>query len=448
MNDDSRAERDAIDPREPDGAREEVAGLAEPPAGLAPQRSRRIYLLPNAFTTANLFAGFYAIVQAMNDNFEAAAIAIFVAMVLDSLDGRVARMTNTQSAFGEQYDSMSDMVSFGAAPALVIYEWSLRGLGKWGWLAAFIYVAGAALRLARFNTNLGVVDKRFFQGLPSPAAAALVVGMVWLATDLRENRLIDMTGKDLSWLAWVMTVYTGLTMVSNAPFYSFKTINLRKSVPFMAALVLVLVFVLISSDPPMMLFGLFLCYGLSGYVVWALRYRAIRARRGEAASDAPSEATEAAQADPGEQVGYLGARRAQAQVGGHGDHVELHLEHARVLERVERVVVQVAQPDLFDQVLVLVVADVVDEAERPTTPPVDVGGVPLLDVGEEIGSFASSFRKAGWFCHGVGPYPRPALRAGNAVGIPAEPRNAPAWNARTSLTNLRTARSCGAAPSR
>ena len=154
-------------------------------------------------------------------------------------------------------------------------------------------MAGAALWLARFNTNLGEDDNRFFQGLPSPAAAALVVGMVWLATDLRENRLIDMTGKDLSWLAWVMTVYTGLTMVSNAPFYSFKTINLRKSVPFMAALVLVLVFVLISSDPPMMLFGLFLCYGLSGYVVWALRYRAIRARRegaqSRAAGAAPSD---------------------------------------------------------------------------------------------------------------------------------------------------------------
>ncbi|NLD70415.1 MAG: CDP-diacylglycerol--serine O-phosphatidyltransferase [Limnobacter sp.] len=273
MNDDSRAERDAIDPREPDGAREEVAGLAEPPAGLAPQRSRRIYLLPNAFTTANLFAGFYAIVQAMNDNFEAAAIAIFVAMVLDSLDGRVARMTNTQSAFGEQYDSMSDMVSFGAAPALVIYEWSLRGLGKWGWLAAFIYVAGAALRLARFNTNLGVVDKRFFQGLPSPAAAALIAGLVWIATDLRATRWITATGPDLAWFAFVLTIYAGLTMVSNVPFYSFKDINLRRSVPFVFALGVVLLFVLVSSDPPVVLFTLFLAYGLSGYVLWFWRRR-------------------------------------------------------------------------------------------------------------------------------------------------------------------------------
>jgi len=149
--------------------------------GAGRPRSRGIYLLPNAFTTANLFAGFFAIIQAMAGRFDIAAVAIFVAMVLDSLDGRVARLTNTQSAFGEQYDSMSDMVSFGAAPALIIYEWSLKGMGKLGWLAAFVYVAGAALRLARFNTNIRVVDKRFFQGLPSPAAAALVAGLVWLA---------------------------------------------------------------------------------------------------------------------------------------------------------------------------------------------------------------------------------------------------------------------------
>src|SRR5690606_25110027 len=145
------------------------------------RRRRSIYLLPNAFTTAALFAGFYAVVQAMNGRFEAAAIAIFVAMVLDGMDGRVARLTNTQSSFGEQYDSLSDMTSFGVAPALVMYEWILQGLGRWGWLAAFVYVAGAALRLARFNTNIGVVDKRFFQGLPSPASAALVAGFVWLA---------------------------------------------------------------------------------------------------------------------------------------------------------------------------------------------------------------------------------------------------------------------------
>ncbi len=239
-------------------------------------RSRGIYILPNAFTTANLFAGFYAIVQAMNGRFEAAAVAIFVAMVLDSLDGRVARLTNTQSAFGEQFDSMSDMVSFGAAPALIVYEWSLRGMGKLGWLAAFVYCAGAALRLARFNANIGVVDKRYFQGLPSPAAAALVAGLVWIATDLRETRWIDATGTDLRWLAWAITLYAGVTMVSNAPFYSFKDLNLKKSVPYMAVPLIVLAFVLVSSDPPIVLFSLFLVYAVSGYVLWFWRWRAGR----------------------------------------------------------------------------------------------------------------------------------------------------------------------------
>ena len=146
-------------------------------------RRRGIYLLPNLFTTAALFAGFYAIVMAMNQRFDNAAVAIFVAMILDTLDGRVARLTHTQSAFGADYDSLSDMVSFGAAPALVIYEWALKDLGRFGWIAAFVYCAGAALRLARFNTNIEVVDKRFFQGLPSPAAAALVAGFLWLAID-------------------------------------------------------------------------------------------------------------------------------------------------------------------------------------------------------------------------------------------------------------------------
>src|SRR3970040_293165 len=153
------------------------------PHGLRALRRRGIYLLPNLFTTAALFFGFFAIVQAMNNRFEASAIAIFIAMVLDGLDGRVARLTHTQSEFGAQYDSLSDMVSFGAAPALVMYEWVLKDLGRFGWIAAFVYCAGAALRLARFNVNIGVVDKRFFQGLPSPAAAALVAGFLWLAHD-------------------------------------------------------------------------------------------------------------------------------------------------------------------------------------------------------------------------------------------------------------------------
>lgn len=225
-------------------------------------RRRGIYLLPNAFTTAALFCGFFAIVQAMNLKFETAAVAIFIAMVLDSLDGRVARMTNTQSDFGAQFDSLSDMVAFGAAPALVIYEWSLRGLGRWGWLAAFVYVAGAALRLARFNTNIDVVDKRFFQGLPSPAAAALVAGFVWVMDDLRY------AGADLSWISWALTLYAGLSMVNNSPFYSFKDINLRRSVPFVFVFMLVVLIVAISTDPPKVLFGLFVIYGFSGHLLW------------------------------------------------------------------------------------------------------------------------------------------------------------------------------------
>ncbi len=230
-------------------------------------RRRGIYLLPNLFTTAALFAGFYAIVQAMNLRFEQAAVAIFVAMVLDGLDGRVARLTRTQSAFGAEYDSLSDMVSFGAAPALVMYEWALKELGRIGWVAAFVYCVGAALRLARFNTNLGVVDKRFFQGLPSPAAAALVAGFVWLANDNK----IPVSEFGMPWLAALLTLYAGITMVSNVPFYSFKDINLRRSVPFAVVLLIVSAFVLISLDPAIVLFLLFVAYGLSGYLYWAWR---------------------------------------------------------------------------------------------------------------------------------------------------------------------------------
>ena len=236
------------------------------PDGDAVQRRHPgIYLLPNAFTTAALFTGFFAIVQAMNLRFDIAAIAIFASMVLDSLDGRVARMTNTQSDFGAEYDSLADMVSFGAAPALVIYEWSLRGLGKWGWLAAFVYVAGAALRLARFNTNVAKVDKRFFQGIPSPAAAALVAGFVWVFEDLRY------VGSDLAWPSFFITLYAGLSMVSNSPFYSFKDINVRRSVPFIVVVLIMLGFAAISSDPPKWLFAMFVAYGLSGHALWIWR---------------------------------------------------------------------------------------------------------------------------------------------------------------------------------
>jgi CDP-diacylglycerol---serine O-phosphatidyltransferase len=254
-----------------------VASGVESAAKALSPRSRRIYLLPNAFTTAALFAGFYAVVQAMNGHFEQAAIAIFCAMVLDGLDGRVARLTNTQSRFGEQYDSLADMVSFGAAPALVVYEWTLRGLGKWGWLAAFVYCAGAALRLARFNATITVVDRRYFQGMPSPAAAALVAGLIWVATDLRETRWITSRPEDLAWLAWGVTLYAGVTMVSNAPFYSGKDFNPRRSVPFVVMLALVLGLVLISADPPSVLFALGVAYGVSGYVLWLVRWRQGRA---------------------------------------------------------------------------------------------------------------------------------------------------------------------------
>jgi CDP-diacylglycerol--serine O-phosphatidyltransferase len=229
-------------------------------------RSRSIYLLPNAFTTAGLFCGFYAIVMAMNLKFTEAAIAIFVAMVLDSMDGRVARMTNTQSEFGAQYDSLADMVSFGAAPALVVYEWSLRGMGKIGWIAAFVYCVGGALRLARFNTNITIVDKRYFQGLPSPAAAALVAGFIWLMDDLR------FAGADLGWASWVITMYAGITMVTSVPFYSFKDFHFKKAVPFIAILLVVCIIVAISSDPPKVLFGVFVLYGLSGYAVYVWRF--------------------------------------------------------------------------------------------------------------------------------------------------------------------------------
>lgn len=235
-------------------------------------RRRGIYLLPNLFTTAALFAGFYAIVQAMNGRFEHAAVAIFVAMVLDGLDGRVARLTHTQSAFGAEYDSLSDMVSFGAAPALVVYEWALKGMGKLGWIAAFVYCVGAALRLARFNTTLEVQDKRYFQGLPSPAAAALVAGLVWVMQDYQIR------GEDIRWIAWGLTLFAGVTMVSNLRFYSGKDINLKKSVPFVGLLLIVVFIVLISSDPPTVLFGLFVLYGLSGYALWVVDF----ARRGSA----------------------------------------------------------------------------------------------------------------------------------------------------------------------
>ena len=232
-------------------------------------RRKGIYVLPNAITLAALFSGFYGIVMAMNGRFEVACIAIFCAAVLDSLDGRVARMTNAQSAFGEQMDSLSDMVSFGAAPALIVYIWALKDMGKAGWIPAFVYIAGAALRLARFNVNIGVVDKRFFQGLPSPAAAALVMGLVWVMDDagFKNASQIDW----LSWVAFGVTLFAGLSMVTNAPFYSFKVVGGRRTVPFIVIVCIALGIALVALDPPRVLFALFCVYGLSGYAVYAWR---------------------------------------------------------------------------------------------------------------------------------------------------------------------------------
>ena len=260
-------------------------------------RRRGIYWLPNLFTTVALFAGFFSIVQAMNGRFEQSALAIFVALVFDGLDGRVARFTHTQSAFGAEYDSLADMVSFGVAPALVISVWALKDfsgaqniplLGAWvtaklGWIAAFIYCACAALRLARFNTQIEIADKRFFQGLPSPAAACVVAGLVWAMNEYQIR------GAEVKWLAWVLTMFAGLTMVSNLKYYSGKDINPRKSVSFpvvVAIALAVVALVAVSSTLPEMLFILFLCYALSGYALAAWELAKGKGRHGRP-PDAP-----------------------------------------------------------------------------------------------------------------------------------------------------------------
>ncbi len=237
------------------------------------KRRKGIYILPNLFTLAALFSGFYAIVMAINGRFDQSAMGVFSAMIFDSLDGRVARMTNTQSAFGEQMDSLADMVSFGAAPALIVYVWALKELGRWGWIAAFVYCACAALRLARFNVNTAVVDKRYFQGLPSPAAAALVMGFIWLMTDNGVQRGIGghLSWPQASWIAFAITLYAGLTMVTNVPFYSFKDVQARQSVPFVVLVLIALGIAVINIDPPSVLFMVFACYGLSGYALYAWR---------------------------------------------------------------------------------------------------------------------------------------------------------------------------------
>jgi CDP-diacylglycerol--serine O-phosphatidyltransferase len=242
-------------------------------------RRRGIFLLPNLFTSAGLFSGFYAIVAAMAGKFEPAAIAVFVAMVFDSLDGRVARWTHTESAFGKEYDSLSDMVSFGLAPALVMYEWSLRSMtdygvvpGKLGWMGAFLYAACAAIRLARFNVRTGVVDKRYFQGLPSPAAAGIVAGAVWCADSF------DVPGPALIIPAYILTVGAGALMVSSIGYYSFKDLKLQGRVPFAALLAVPILIVIIFLSPPNVLFLAFLLYAVSGLAMalWRLYKRRSR----------------------------------------------------------------------------------------------------------------------------------------------------------------------------
>lgn len=220
--------------------------------------SRGIYLLPNLLTTAGLFSGFYAVVSSMNGHYISAAVAIFIAMIFDGLDGRVARMTNTQSEFGAEYDSMADMVSFGIAPGLVAYNWALSSFGKFGWLAAFVYVACAALRLARFNTQVGVADKRYFQGLASPAAAGVIASLIWVGSEYQ----ID--GQEYGFIIGLITIATGLLMVSNFRYNSFKDVDWKGKVNFFVVLLIVLAFVVVASSPENILLFIFALYACSG----------------------------------------------------------------------------------------------------------------------------------------------------------------------------------------
>lgn len=229
---------------------------------VAAPRARGIYLLPNLFTTGALFAGFYGVIAGMVGDFYSGSVAIFVAMILDGMDGRVARMTNTQSAFGAEYDSLSDMVSFGVAPSLLVFNWALRDLGKFGWVAAFIYCACAALRLARFNTQISDSDPRYFTGLASPAAAAVAAGGVWLA----EYHELDIAGTPLPVVYAILLILMGFLMISNFSYNSFKKLNLDKRVPFARVLLLLGVVGLVALNPPVVLWCLFFVYAISGPV--------------------------------------------------------------------------------------------------------------------------------------------------------------------------------------
>ena len=241
--------------------RESLASISQ--RRLQAVKSKSIYVLPNAFTAAALFAAYYGIIQAMNGHFSEAAIAVFFSMLFDGMDGRVARLTHTQSEFGVQMDSLADAVSFGIAPALIVYEFALVEMGKIGWAVSFVYALCALLRLARFNCNVGVVSKNYFQGLPSPAAAALVCGFVWLAV---ENRLPDWLLPHQGTIAAVVTLYAGLTMVSNAPFFSGKSYAVVRTIPFWVIIVCAVLFIIISSNTSLSIFILFCLYALSGFV--------------------------------------------------------------------------------------------------------------------------------------------------------------------------------------
>lgn len=227
-------------------------------------RQNSIYLLPNSFTLAALFSAFYAITESMHDRFDMAAIAVFVSMLLDGMDGRVARLTNSQSSFGEQLDSLADMVSFGVAPALIVYNWQLYEFGKLGYGVAFVYCACAALRLALFNTLIGKVDKRWFIGIPSPTAAALVSGLIWL-----DSSYDGFDG--VKWVALLITLFAGLSMVVQVPFWSFKELRVKRKVPFVVMVLFVLILAMVATEPSLVLFVFFLLYSFSGYVMWCVR---------------------------------------------------------------------------------------------------------------------------------------------------------------------------------
>ncbi|GGI86388.1 CDP-diacylglycerol--serine O-phosphatidyltransferase [Legionella impletisoli] len=247
--------------------------MAKNKSHLGKEHHSGIYLLPNLLTTSSLFAAFYSIVASMKGHFESAVIAIFVGMIADGLDGRIARLTNTQSAFGAEYDSLSDMVTFGVAPALLLYSWSLQSLGKFGWLVAFLYTAAVALRLARFNTQLNSEDKTHFQGLACPPGAAIVSSFVWLCYQNEWRHVL------IALIAVVISVFTAILMVSNIRYYSFKQIDFKGKVPFLYILLTVILFVAIAAYPALVLFIGSLVYALSGPTQTLLALQRVRKQR-------------------------------------------------------------------------------------------------------------------------------------------------------------------------